>query len=38
MNRVGAEVKSHIIGLGDVPHMEKLIGTSKSDVRCLYSR
>lgn len=29
MNRVGANVKSNIIGLGDVPHMEKLIGTIK---------
>jgi F-type H+-transporting ATPase subunit gamma len=25
MNRVGADVKSHTIGLGDVPHMETLI-------------
>ena len=29
MNRVGANVKSHIIGLGDVPHLDKLIGTIK---------
>lgn len=29
MNRIGAEVKSHITGLGDVPHLEKLIGTIK---------
>ncbi|MDD4977966.1 MAG: F0F1 ATP synthase subunit gamma [Gallionella sp.] len=29
MNRVGAEVKSHIIGLGDVPHVENLIGAVK---------
>ncbi len=29
MNRLGADVKSHIIGLGDVPHMETLIGTIK---------
>ncbi|HSF71272.1 MAG TPA: F0F1 ATP synthase subunit gamma [Methylotenera sp.] len=29
MTRVGAEVKSHITGLGDVPHLEKLIGTIK---------
>jgi len=29
MNRVGANVKSHITGLGDVPHMEALIGTIK---------
>ena len=29
MNRVGANVKSHITGLGDVPHLEVLIGTIK---------
>ncbi len=29
MNRVGADVKSHITGMGDVPHLEKLIGTIK---------
>ena len=29
MNRVGADVKSHIIGIGDVPHLENLIGTIK---------
>lgn len=29
MNRVNADVKSHIIGIGDVPHLEKLIGTIK---------
>jgi len=29
MNRVGANVKSHITGLGDVPHVETLIGTIK---------
>lgn len=29
MNRVGADVKSHITGLGDVPHLENLIGTVK---------
>ncbi len=29
MNRVGAEVKSHIVGLGDVPHVESLIGAVK---------
>ncbi|MSP86107.1 MAG: F0F1 ATP synthase subunit gamma [Methylotenera sp.] len=29
MNRVGASVKSHITGLGDVPHMDTLIGTIK---------
>jgi len=29
MNRVGATVKSHITGLGDVPHLETLIGTIK---------
>ena len=29
MNRVSADVKSHVIGLGDVPHMETLIGAIK---------
>lgn len=29
MSRVSADVKSHIIGIGDVPHLEKLIGTIK---------
>ncbi len=29
MTRVGAEIKSHITGLGDTPHLEKLIGTIK---------
>jgi F-type H+-transporting ATPase subunit gamma len=29
MNRIGANVKSHVVGLGDVPHMESLIGTVK---------
>lgn len=29
MTRVGADVKSHITGLGDTPHLEKLIGTIK---------
>jgi F-type H+-transporting ATPase subunit gamma len=29
MNRLGAEVKSQITGLGDVPHVENLIGTVK---------
>jgi len=29
MNRVGANVKSHVTGLGDVPHLETLIGTIK---------
>ena len=29
MSRVGANVKSHITGLGDIPHMENLIGTIK---------
>ena len=29
MNRIGADVKSHITGLGDTPHLEKLIGTIK---------
>jgi F-type H+-transporting ATPase subunit gamma len=29
MNRVGARVKSHLTGLGDTPHVEKLIGAVK---------
>jgi F-type H+-transporting ATPase subunit gamma len=29
MNRIGANVKSNITGLGDTPHLEKLIGTIK---------
>ncbi len=29
MTRVGADVKSHITGLGDVPHLENLIGAIK---------
>lgn len=29
MTRVGADVKSHITGLGDAPHLENLIGTIK---------
>ncbi len=29
MNRVGANVKSHITGLGDAPHLATLIGTIK---------
>ncbi len=29
MGRVGADVKSHITGLGDTPHLDKLIGTIK---------
>ena len=29
MNRVGADVRSHITGLGDVPHLDTLIGTIK---------
>jgi F-type H+-transporting ATPase subunit gamma len=29
MNRVGAKLKSHVTGLGDRPHMEKLIGPIK---------
>jgi len=29
MNRVNADVKSHIVGIGDIPHLEKLIGTIK---------
>lgn len=29
MNRVGAKLSSHVIGLGDRPHMDKLIGPIK---------
>ena len=29
MNRIGAQVKSHITGLGDTRHLEKLIGSIK---------
>jgi F-type H+-transporting ATPase subunit gamma len=29
MTRVGADVKSHITGLGDTPHLDKLIGSIK---------
>lgn len=29
MNRIGANVKSHMTGLGDTPHIEKLIGVVK---------
>jgi len=29
MSRIGANVKSHLIGLGDTPHIEKLIGAVK---------
>jgi F-type H+-transporting ATPase subunit gamma len=29
MGRVGANVKSHVTGLGDAPHMERLIGPVK---------
>ena len=29
MGRIGANVKSHITGLGDTPHLEKLIGAIK---------
>ena len=29
MSRLGANVKSHITGLGDAPHLEKLIGSIK---------
>ncbi len=29
MNRVGAQVKSHLTGLGDVPHVESLVGVVK---------
>jgi F-type H+-transporting ATPase subunit gamma len=30
MNRIGAKIKSHLTGLGDTPHIEKLIGTVKA--------
>ena len=30
MNRIGAKVQSHLTGLGDTPHIEKLIGTVKA--------
>lgn len=29
MTRIGAQVKSHIVGLGDIPHLENLIGAVK---------
>ncbi|CAG0977030.1 F-type H+-transporting ATPase subunit gamma [Methylophilaceae bacterium] len=29
MSRVGGNIKSHVVGLGDAPHMEKLIGPVK---------
>ena len=29
MSRIGASVSSHIVGLGDTPHMERLIGPIK---------
>jgi F-type H+-transporting ATPase subunit gamma len=29
MNRLGAKLVSHVIGLGDTPHLEKLIGAVK---------
>jgi len=29
MTRVGAQVKSHMVGLGDIPHLENLIGAVK---------
>jgi F-type H+-transporting ATPase subunit gamma len=30
MNRIGAKVQSHLTGLGDTPHIEKLIGAVKA--------
>lgn len=30
MNRIGANIQSHLVGLGDTPHIENLIGTVKS--------
>jgi F-type H+-transporting ATPase subunit gamma len=29
MNRMGAKLSSHVIGLGDTPHLEKLVGAVK---------
>ncbi len=29
MNRIGANVVSHVVGLGDTPHLERLIGAVK---------
>ena len=29
MNRIGAKIQSHLVGLGDTPHVENLIGTVK---------
>ncbi|MEI7841429.1 MAG: F0F1 ATP synthase subunit gamma [Gallionellaceae bacterium] len=29
MNRIGAKIQSHLIGLGDTPHVENLIGAVK---------
>jgi F-type H+-transporting ATPase subunit gamma len=29
MNRMGADVKSHLVALGDTPHVEKLVGSVK---------
>jgi F-type H+-transporting ATPase subunit gamma len=29
MNRIGAKIQSHLIGLGDTPHIENLIGSVK---------
>lgn len=29
MSRIGASVKSHLTGMGDTPHVEKLVGTLK---------
>jgi F-type H+-transporting ATPase subunit gamma len=30
MNRIGADIQSHLTGLGDTPHIEKLIGAVKT--------
>jgi F-type H+-transporting ATPase subunit gamma len=30
MNRIGAKVQSHLTGMGDTPHIEKLIGAVKA--------
>ena len=29
MTRIGVNVKSHMVGLGDTPHLEKLVGAVK---------
>lgn len=29
MSRMGADIRSHLVGLGDTPHLEKLVGSIK---------